>query len=66
MLEANRASVRAISSAGSILRGLFVAILRSLQKSRRRQARRIIREHRHLIAAKVQREVDVPISKRRS
>jgi hypothetical protein len=60
MPEANRASLRAISSAGSILSGPFVAILRSLQKSRRRRARRIIREHRHLIASEARAKSKFP------
>jgi hypothetical protein len=66
MPPASSASARVFSPASSILKGVCVAILRSLQKSRRREARRIIREHRHLIAAKPQGEAGVPVTKRRS
>jgi hypothetical protein len=66
MPPVNRAAARVFSQASAILKVLCVAIIRSLQKSRRRQARRIIREHRHLIASEARREVDAPITKRRS
>jgi hypothetical protein len=60
------ASAPAFSLPGAMLSGFFAAILGSLHRSRRRQARRIAREYRHLRAAEARREVDVAIAKRRS
>jgi hypothetical protein len=57
MPPASRTGVPAFSAAGSILGKFFTAILGSLHKSRQRQARRIVREQRHLIAAAARREV---------
>jgi hypothetical protein len=47
------------SSPGSTLHGLFASILGALHRSRRLQAQRIKRQHRHLIAATVPGDVHV-------
>jgi len=51
MPPANGAGATVFSALGSMLNSFFGAILGSLHRSRRLQARRIIRQHRYLIAA---------------
>ncbi|WMT75623.1 hypothetical protein [Bradyrhizobium sp. Ash2021] len=66
MPPTSRAEAPIFLAMASMLNGFFVAILVSLHQSRRRHARRIVREHRHLVAA-ARNEADVPkIAIRRS
>jgi hypothetical protein len=59
MPPASRADTPALVAPGSILKSLLAAIMGSLHRSRRRQARRIVREYRHLIASEARCEADV-------
>jgi hypothetical protein len=64
---ASRAEALASLAASTILKGIFASIVGPLHKSRRRQARHIIRQHRHLIASGAKRGVEIrKIAMRRS